>query len=90
MESLIHHFKLYTEGYKPVTGEAYSRVESARGELACYLVSNGTNKPYRMRLRAPSFANLQTLGPSLEGRSMFADIVAAIGSIDIILGEVDR
>ncbi|OJV89662.1 MAG: NADH dehydrogenase (quinone) subunit D [Chloroflexi bacterium 54-19] len=90
MESLIHHFKLYTEGYKPVAGEAYSRVESARGELACYLVSNGTNKPYRMRLRAPSFANLQTLGPSLEGRSMFADIVAAIGSIDIILGEVDR
>lgn len=90
MESLIHHFKLYTEGYKPVTGEVYSRVESARGELACYLVSNGTNKPYRMRLRAPSFANLQTLGPSLEGRSMFADIVAAIGSIDIILGEVDR
>jgi NADH-quinone oxidoreductase subunit D len=90
MESLIHHFKLYTEGYKPVMGEAYSRVESARGELGCYLVSNGTNKPYRMRLRAPSFANLQTLGPSLEGRSMFADIVAGIGSIDIILGEVDR
>jgi NADH-quinone oxidoreductase subunit D len=90
MESLIHHFKLYTEGYKPVTGEVYSRVESARGELACYMVSNGTNKPYRMHLRAPSFANLQTLGPTLEGRSMFADIVAAIGSIDIILGEVDR
>ncbi len=90
MESLIHHFKLYTEGYKPVTGEVYSRVESARGELACYMVSNGTNKPYRMHLRGPSLANLQTLGPTLEGRAMFADIVAAIGSIDIILGEVDR
>ena len=90
MESLIHHFKLYTEGYKPVAGEVYSRVESARGELAYYMVSNGTNKPYRMHIRAPSFANLQSMGPTLEGRSMFADIVAAIGSIDIILGEVDR
>jgi NADH-quinone oxidoreductase subunit D len=90
MESLIHHFKLYTEGYKPITGEVYSRVESARGELACYMISNGTNKPYRMHLRAPSFANLQSLGPTLEGRAMFADIIAAIGSIDIILGEVDR
>jgi NADH-quinone oxidoreductase subunit D len=90
MESLIHHFKLYTEGYRPVTGEVYSRVESARGELACYMVSNGTTKPYRMHLRAPSFANLQSLGPTLEGRAMFADIIAAIGSIDIILGEVDR
>jgi NADH-quinone oxidoreductase subunit D len=90
MESLIHHFKLYTEGYRPVTGEVYSRVESARGELACYMVSNGTTKPYRMHLRAPSFANLQSLGQTLEGRAMFADIIAAIGSIDIILGEVDR
>jgi NADH-quinone oxidoreductase subunit D len=90
MESLIHHFKLYTEGYKPVASEVYSRVESARGELAYYMVSNGTNKPYRMHIRAPSFANLQSMGPTLEGRAMFADIVAAIGSIDIILGEVDR
>ncbi len=90
MESLIHHFKLYTEGYKPVAGEVYQRVESARGELAYYMVSNGTNKPYRMHIRAPSFANLQSMGPSLDGRANFADIVAAIGSIDIILGEVDR
>ena len=90
MESLIHHFKLYTEGYKPLAGEVYQRVESARGELAYYMVSNGTNKPYRMHIRAPSFANLQAMGPTLEGRATFADIVAAIGSIDIILGEVDR
>jgi NADH-quinone oxidoreductase subunit D len=90
MESLIHHFKLYTEGYKPVAGEVYSRVESARGELGYYMVSDGSNKPYRMHIRAPSFANLQVLGPSLEGRALFADIVAAIGSTDIILGEVDR
>ncbi len=90
MESLIHHFKLYTEGFKPVAAEVYSRVESARGELAYYMVSNGTNKPYRMHIRAPSFANLQSMGPTLENGAMFADIVAAIGSIDIILGEVDR
>ncbi len=90
MESLIHHFKLYTEGYKPLAGEVYSKIESARGELGYYMVSNGTNKPYRMHIRAPSFANLQVMGPSLEGRAMFADIVAAIGSTDIILGEVDR
>lgn len=90
MESLIHHFKLFTEGYKPVAGEVYSRVESARGELAYFIVSDGTSKPHRMHIRAPSYANLQVLGPSLEGRAMFADIVAAIGSTDIILGEVDR
>ncbi len=90
MESLIHHFKLYTEGYKPPPGEVFQRIESARGELAYYMVSNGTNKPYRMRIRGASFAHLQALGPSLEGRGTFADIVAAIGSIDIVLGEVDR
>lgn len=90
MESLIHHFKLFTEGYKPPAGEIYSRVESARGELAYYLVSDGSNKPYRMHIRAPSFANLQSMPLMLEGKSNFADIVSAIGSIDIILGEVDR
>jgi NADH-quinone oxidoreductase subunit D len=90
MESLIHHFKLFTEGYKPVAGEVYSRVESARGELAYYMISDGSNKPYRMHIRAPSFANLQSMPLMLEGKSNFADIVAAIGSIDIILGEVDR
>jgi NADH-quinone oxidoreductase subunit D len=90
MESLIHHFKLYTEGYKPVRGEVYSRVESARGELGYYMVSDGSNKVYRMHIRAPSFTNLQAMPVMLENKAMFADIVAAIGSIDIILGEVDR
>jgi NADH-quinone oxidoreductase subunit D len=90
MESLIHHFKLYTEGYKPVRGEVYSRVESARGELGYYMVSDGSNKVYRMHIRAPSFTNLQSMPVMLENKAMFADIVAAIGSIDIILGEVDR
>ena len=90
MESLIHHFKLYTEGYKPLAGEVYSRVESARGELGYYIVSDGSSKAYRMHIRAPSYANLQSMPVMLEGKAMFADIVAAIGSIDIILGEIDR
>jgi NADH-quinone oxidoreductase subunit D len=90
MEALIHHFKLYTEGYKPVAGEVYSRVESARGELGYFMVSDGSNKVYRMHIRAPSFAAVQALPVMLEGKGMFADIVAGIGSIDIILGEVDR
>jgi NADH-quinone oxidoreductase subunit D len=90
MEALIHHFKLYTEGYKPVAGEVYSRVESARGELSYFMVSDGSNKVYRMHIRAPSFAAVQALPVMLEGKAMFADIVAGIGSIDIILGEVDR
>ena len=90
MESLIHHFKLFTEGFKPLPGEVYARVESARGELGYFMVSDGSNKPLRMHIRAPSFANLQAMPVTLEGKAMFADIVAAIGSIDIILGEVDR
>ncbi len=90
MESLIHHFKLFTEGFKPLPGEVYSRVESARGELGYFMVSDGSNKPLRMHIRAPSFANLQLMPATLEGKALFADIVAAIGSIDIILGEVDR
>ncbi len=90
MESLIHHFKLFTSGFKPEAGEVYCRVESARGELGYYMVSDGSAKPYRMHIRAPSFANLQSMPLMLEGKANFADIVAAIGSIDIILGEVDR
>ena len=90
MEALIHHFKLYTEGFSPPPGEVYSRVESARGELAYYIVSDGSNRAYRMHIRAPSFANLQSMASTLEGKAQFADVVAAIGSIDIILGEVDR
>ncbi len=89
MEALIHHFKLYTEGYRPPAGEVYVRTESPKGELGFYMVSDGSAKPYRMHVRAPSFANLQALPKMIEGM-LLADVVAAIGSIDIVLGEVDR
>jgi NADH-quinone oxidoreductase subunit D len=89
MEALIHHFKLYTEGYRPPQGDVFVRTESPKGELGFYIVSDGTAKPYRMHVRAPSFANLQVLPLMIEG-SFLADVVAAIGSIDIVLGEVDR
>jgi NADH-quinone oxidoreductase subunit D len=89
MEALIHHFKLYTEGYRPPAGEVYVRTESPKGELGFYIVSDGSAKPYRMHVRAPSFANLQALPTMIQGM-LFADVVAAIGSIDIVLGEVDR
>ncbi len=89
MEALIHHFKLYTEGYRPPKGEVYVRIESPKGELGYYLVSDGTARPYRMHVRAPSFANLEALPKMVEG-ALLSDIIAAIGSIDIVLGEVDR
>ncbi len=89
MEALIHHFKLYTEGYRPPAGEVWVRTESPKGELGFYMVSDGSARPYRMRVRAPSFANLQALPKMIEGM-LLADVVAAIGSIDIVLGEVDR
>jgi len=89
MEALIHHFKLYTEGYRPPRGEVYVRTESPKGELGWYLVSDGGARPYRWHMRAPSFGNLQALPKMIEG-CMLADVVAAIGSIDIVLGEVDR
>lgn len=89
MEALIHHFKLYTEGYRPPAGEVYVRTESPKGEIGFYLVSDGSPRPYRMHVRAPSFANLQALPLMIEGE-LIADVVAAIGSIDIVLGEVDR
>ncbi len=89
MEALIHHFKLYTEGYRPPKGEVYVRTESPKGELGIYMVSDGTGKPYRVHVRAPSFAHVQALPTMIEG-ALFADVVAAIGSIDIVLGEVDR
>ncbi len=89
MESLIHHFKLVTEGIKPPAGEVYAAVESPRGELGYYIVSDGSGKPYRVHMRAPSFVNLQALGPIMEGR-LIADAVACIGSLDPVLGEVDR
>jgi NADH-quinone oxidoreductase subunit D len=89
MEALIHHFKLYTEGYRPEAGEVYVRTESPKGELGFYLVSDGGPQVYRMHVRAPSFANLQALPAMIQGQ-LLSDVVAAIGSIDIVLGEVDR
>ena len=89
MEALIHHFKIFTEGYQVPKGEAYTAVESPRGELGVYIVSDGTATPYRMRVRPPSFINLQTL-PHLMRGGLIADGVAIISSVDPIMGEVDR
>ena len=89
MESLIYHFKIITEGFTVPEGEVYQAVESPRGEMGYYIVSDGTAKPYRVHMRSPSFANLQALPSMCEGR-LIADVVAAIGSIDIVLGDVDR
>jgi NADH-quinone oxidoreductase subunit D len=89
MESLIYHFKIITEGFAVPAGEVYQAVESPRGEMGYYIVSDGTAKPYRVHMRAACFANLQTLPKMCEGR-LLADVVAAIGSIDIVLGEIDR
>ena len=89
MEALIHHFKIFTEGFKVPEGETYRAVESPRGELGCYIVSDGSSHPYRMHIRGPSFVNLQTL-PHLMHDGLIADGVAIISSVDPILGEVDR
>jgi NADH-quinone oxidoreductase subunit D len=89
MEALIHHFKIFTEGFKVPEGEAYVAVESPRGELGCYIVSDGGSKPYRMHIRGPSFVNLQTLPHMMHG-GLIADAVAVISSVDPIMGEVDR
>jgi NADH-quinone oxidoreductase subunit D len=89
MESLIHHFKLFTEGMKPPVGEVYSAIEGARGEMGYFLVSNGSGKPYRFHMRAPSFYNLQAL-PNMGVGYVVSDLIAIIGSIDFVLGEVDR
>ena len=89
MESLIYHFKIITEGFAVPAGEVYQAVESPRGEMGYYIVSDGTAKPYRVHMRSACFANLQTLPTMCEGR-LLADVVAAIGSIDIVLGEIDR
>lgn len=89
MESLIHHFKLWTEGFKPPRGDAMAAVESPRGELATYIVSDGGPKPYRVHFRTPSFVNLQALPHMAKGQLM-ADLVALIASLDPVLGEVDR
>jgi NADH-quinone oxidoreductase subunit D len=89
MESLIHHFKLFTEGYHPAIGEAYAAVEGSKGELGFYVISDGSNRPYRWHVRPSSFMNLKSLEVLAPGR-MIADLVAIIGSIDIVLGEIDR
>jgi len=89
MEAVIHHFKLWTEGFHPPVGESYVPLESPKGEIGFYIVSDGTNRPYRAHMRPPSFMNLQALAKMAEGR-LIADVVAIIGSIDIILGEIDR
>ncbi|HER19763.1 MAG: NADH-quinone oxidoreductase subunit D [Halothiobacillaceae bacterium] len=89
MESLIHHFKLFTEGYTLPRGEAYAAVEHPKGEFGIYLVSDGANKPYRLKIRAPGFAHLSGLDEMSRGH-MLADVVAIIGTQDIVFGEVDR
>jgi NADH-quinone oxidoreductase subunit D len=89
MESLIHHFKLFTEGYCVPEGEVYSAVEHPKGEFGIYLVSDGANKPYRLKVRAPGFAHLASLEEMVKGH-MLADVVAVIGTQDIVFGEVDR
>jgi len=89
MEAVIHHFKLWTEGFRPPAGEAYVPVESPKGELGFYVVSDGGACPWRMHLRSPSFMNLQALSRMCQGR-LIADVVAIVGSLDIVLGEIDR
>jgi NADH-quinone oxidoreductase subunit D len=89
MEALIHHFKIVTEGFAVPAGEVYQSVESPRGQMGYYVVSDGTAKPYRVHMRNPSFATLQALETMCQGR-LLADVVAVIGSIDIVLGEIDR
>jgi len=89
MEALIHHFKLYTEGYHVPAGETYTAVEAPKGEFGVYLVSDGSNKPYRCKIRAPGFAFLQAADFLGKGH-MLADVVAIIGSMDVVFGEIDR
>jgi NADH-quinone oxidoreductase subunit D len=89
MEAVIHHFKLVTEGFSPPVGEVYASVENPKGELGFYLVSDGGPKPYRCKIRGPSFSNVSTLRVMAPG-SMLSDMVSMIGSIDIVMGEIDR
>jgi NADH-quinone oxidoreductase subunit D len=89
MEALIHHFKLFTEGYHVPAGEVYAAVEAPKGEFGVYIVSDGTNKPYRCKIRAPSYAHLQAVDFLSKGH-MLADVSAIVGSLDIVFGEIDR
>ncbi|MBT3029774.1 MAG: NADH-quinone oxidoreductase subunit D [Candidatus Thiodiazotropha sp. (ex Lucina pensylvanica)] len=89
MEGLIHHFKLFTEGYCPPVGEAYAAVEAPKGEFGCYIISDGANKPYRLKIRAPGFPHLAAMDEMVRGH-MLADVVAVIGTMDVVFGEIDR
>ena len=88
-EELIHHFKLFTEGFHVPEGETYATVEHPKGEFGIYLVSDGANKPYRLKIRAPGFAHLAAMDEMARGH-MLADVVAIIGTMDIVFGEIDR
>jgi NADH-quinone oxidoreductase subunit D len=89
MESLIYHFKIVTEGFRVPEGEVYQAIESPRGEVGCYMVSDGTQKPYRVHWRGPSFGNLQCTSKMIEG-TLIADVIASLGSMDFVLGDTDR
>jgi NADH-quinone oxidoreductase subunit D len=89
MESLIHHFKYFTEGYSVPEGEAYAAVEHPKGEFGTYILSDGANKPYRLKIRAPGFAHLSAMDEMVKGH-MLADVVAVIGTMDVVFGEIDR
>jgi NADH-quinone oxidoreductase subunit D len=89
MEALIHHFKLYTEGFRVPEGEVYACVEAPKGEFGVYLVADGSNKPYRCKIRAPGYAHLQAMDFLCKGH-MLADVSAVLGSLDIVFGEIDR
>jgi NADH-quinone oxidoreductase subunit D len=89
MEALIHHFKLFTEGYRVPKGEVYCAVEAPKGEFGVYLISDGSSKPYRCKIRAPGFSHLQAMDYLVRGH-MLADVPAVLGSLDIVFGEVDR
>ena len=89
MEALINHFKLYTEGYHVPSGEVYAAVEAPKGEFGVYLISDGSNKPYRCKIKAPGFVHLQAMNYMIKGH-MLADVPAVLGSMDIVFGEVDR
>ena len=89
MESLIYHFKLFSEGYSVPEGETYTSIEHPKGEFGVYIVSDGANKPYRLKIRPPSFAHLAAINEMVEGH-MIADVVSVIGTLDIVFGEIDR